>query len=208
MTADPAPALDGSALLVVDMQVGVLARYTKDVCGPLLERASEALEAARSRAVPVVYVRLGFRPSSLDVSSRNRLLYPLVRSQDFLEGSAGTSIHPHVVPASADPVIVKKRTSAFSGSDLAQVLSAMGTTHLILTGLTTSGAILSTLRDASDRDYAITLLSDACLDPDPEVHSVLCEKVFPKQATVTTVASWAHSLASGRADQTGGRVMK
>jgi hypothetical protein len=32
------------------------------------------------------------------------------------------------------------------------------------------------------------VLADACLDADPEVHRVLTEKVFPRQAEVRTVA--------------------
>jgi hypothetical protein len=38
------------------------------------------------------------------------------------------------------------------------------------------------------------VLSDACLDTDPEVHRVLVEKVFPRQAAVLTVDEWADNL--------------
>jgi nicotinamidase-related amidase len=54
--------------------------------------------------------------------------------------------------------------------------------------------VLSTLRQAADLDYQLTVLSDGCLDGDPEVHRVLLEKVFPRQAGVTTIADWAGSL--------------
>jgi hypothetical protein len=37
-------------------------------------------------------------------------------------------------------------------------------------------------------------LSDGCLDTDPEVHQVLTEKVFPRQADVLTIADWATTL--------------
>src|ERR1044071_743246 len=47
--------------------------------------------------------------------------------------------------------------------------------------LPTSGVVLSTLREAADRDFGLTVLADACLDNDPEVHRVLTEKVFPAQ---------------------------
>jgi nicotinamidase-related amidase len=33
--------------------------------------------------------------------------------------------------------------------------------------------VLSTVRQASDADFEITVLSDACADPDEEVHHVL-----------------------------------
>ena len=65
---------------------------------------------------------------------------------------------------------------------------------MVLTGIATSGVVLSTLRQAADLDYEITVLSDGCLDADPEVHRVLTGKVFPRQATVTTIADWTASL--------------
>jgi nicotinamidase-related amidase len=74
------------------------------------------------------------------------------------------------------------------------VLRAQGVQHLVLAGIATSGVVLSTLRQAADLDYRLTVLSDGCLDGDPEVHRVLLEKVFPRQAGVTTIADWAASL--------------
>jgi hypothetical protein len=52
------------------------------------------------------------------------------------------------------------------------------------------------LHDAADLDYGLTVLADACLDADPEVHRVLTGKVFSRQAEVSTVAQWAEQLAS------------
>ena len=57
--------------------------------------------------------------------------------------------------------------------------------------------MLSTLRQAADLDFGLTVLADACLDADPEVHRVLTEKVFPSQADVTPVAAWELPAAGG-----------
>jgi nicotinamidase-related amidase len=64
----------------------------------------------------------------------------------------------------------------------------------VLTGISTSGVVLSTLRQASDLDFRLAVLVDGCADPDEEVHRVLTEKVFPRQAEVLTVADWVASL--------------
>ncbi len=85
--------------------------------------------------------------------------------------------------------------SAFAGSDLELVLRGAGADHLVLTGLATSGVVLSTLRQAADLDYRLTVLADACGDADEEVHRVLTEKVFPRQADVTTIDAWTAALA-------------
>jgi nicotinamidase-related amidase len=54
--------------------------------------------------------------------------------------------------------------------------------------------VLSTLRQAADLDYQLTVLADGCLDADPEVYRVLLEKVFPRQADVVSVADWVAKL--------------
>ena len=55
---------------------------------------------------------------------------------------------------------------------------------LVIAGISTSGVVLSTLRDAGDQDYRLFVLADASADTDPEVHRVLIEKVFPHQADI------------------------
>lgn len=70
------------------------------------------------------------------------------------------------------------------------VLRAADVHTLVLTGISTSGVVLSTVRLAADLDYHLTVLEDGCLDADPEVHRVLTEKVFPRQAQVLTVDEW------------------
>jgi nicotinamidase-related amidase len=85
--------------------------------------------------------------------------------------------------------------SAFAGSDLDVVLSAGRIEALVMSGIATGGVVLSTLRQAADLDFSLTVLSDGCGDADDEVHRVLCEKVFPRQARVLTVGEWIDSLA-------------
>ena len=80
------------------------------------------------------------------------------------------------------------RVGAFSTTDLDQQLKDRGITTLIRAGVSTSGVVLSTVREAADRDYHIYVLADASADRDPHVHAVLTEKVLPMQAYLITVA--------------------
>jgi nicotinamidase-related amidase len=116
----------------------------------------------------------------------------------FTEGDPTREVHPAVAPQPGDVLVTKRRVSAFTGSDLDVVLRARGTGHLVLTGIATSGVVLSTLRQAADMDYRLTVLADGCLDADPEVHQVLLGKVFPRQAEVTSIADWTAGLQSAR----------
>ena len=68
--------------------------------------------------------------------------------------------------------------------------------HLVLSGIATGGVVLSTFREAADKDFRVTVLSDGCADGDPEVHSILLTKVFPRQAEVVTTADWIQQISA------------
>jgi nicotinamidase-related amidase len=190
--------MNATALLVMDVQQGIVERFAKDT--GYLARLSEAIAAARAAGVPVVYVTIHFRPGYPEISASNTTFSAISASGRFVAGSPGTEIPPAVAPRPEDVVVVKRRVSAFTGSDLDVVLRGLGAGTLVLTGIATSGVVLSTLRQAADLDYRLVVLSDACLDADPEVHRVLTEKVFPRQATVRTVAQWAAELDGAPGD--------
>jgi nicotinamidase-related amidase len=183
------------ALLAMDMQVGIVGRLGADGVVP---RAAEAIAAAREAGLPVVYVRVAFRGGYPEISARNRAFSALAGRGGLTEDEPAAQIHPDVAPQLGDVVVVKRRVSAFTGSDLDVVLRAADVDSLGLAGIATSGVVLSTLREAADRDFGLTVLSDACADADPEVHRVLTEKVFPRQADVVTVAEWAAGLGTRR----------
>jgi nicotinamidase-related amidase len=179
--------VSNSALLVMDIQRSIVERFPSD---DHLPRLRDVIDTARSAGVPVIYVVVGFRPGHPEISKRNKSFGARIGSGTFVTGDAGAEIHPDVAPAPGDTVVTKRRVSAFAGSDLDMVLRAGEIDTLVLTGIATSGVVLSTVRQAADLDYRITVLADGCLDSDPEVHRVLTEKVFPRQADVISVADW------------------
>ena len=180
-----------TALLVMDMQSGIVERFGDAV----LEPAARAIAAARGAGLPVIYVRVAFRAGHPEVSPANRMFGRLRDAGAMGQDDESTAIHPALAPEPDDVVVVKRRVSAFAGSDLDVVLRAGGIDALALCGIATSGVVLSTLRQAADLDYDLTVLRDACTDADEEVHRVLLDKVFPRQAEVVDVAAWAASLA-------------
>jgi len=99
-------------------------------------------------------------------------------------------VHPDLAPHEGDVTVTKRRVSAFTGSDLEVILRAYGTQHLVLTGIATGGVVLSTLIEAADKDYRMTVVEDCCADGDEEVHRVLTTKIFSKRATIATLEDW------------------
>lgn len=145
--------------------------------------------------MPIIHVVVKFRENFPEVSEKNKS-FAMLKSGSFplYDGNPAAKIHSAFAPQPQDVVVTKRRVGAFSGSDLEVVLRAQEIDHLILTGIATSGVVLSTLRAAADMDYQISVLSDCCYDKDEEVHRVLTEKVFPSQADVTTAAQWLERL--------------
>ena len=177
-----------TALLVMDMQAGIITRIPN--AEALLANVAHAIATARHKSIPVIYVTVGFRQGAPEINTNNksfsggREMFANVDMAEF------TKIHPQISPAAGELIVMKRRVSAFTGSDLEVVLRAFGIQHIVLTGIATSGVVLSTLREAADKDYKLTIIADCCADGDEEVHRVLTTKVFPRQADVIVVDDW------------------
>ena len=161
---------------------------------PVLERAAGVVAAARKARLPIIYVVVGFRPGYPELSPRNPSYATIAKSGRFLGAIPGADIAPAVRPAEGEIVIVKHRVSAFAGTDLEMILRAKGIDTLVLCGFSTSGVVLSTVRHGADADYRLVVVKDCCADGDDEVHRVLTEKVFVRQATVTTASELIAAL--------------
>ena len=179
-TIDPAT----SALLVMDLQAAIVAMVPAEQDG-VLERTAGLLAWARGAGARVLHVVTSFRAGYPELGPRDPLYAPMRASGRFLEGAAGTEIHPAVAPLPDEVVITKRRTSAFFATDLDVVLRAQGLATLVLAGIATSGVVLATARQAADADYRVVVAEDCCADRDPEVHRVIIDKVFARWTTVT-----------------------
>ncbi|MGA2141577.1 MAG: isochorismatase family cysteine hydrolase [Brevinematales bacterium] len=182
--------MNNSALLVMDVQPETLNRLEKDQGGAYIKKVRGAVDAAHNKDIPVIYVVLGFRPDFPEINPRNKTFSQI--KERPLEGMVNPA--PAIEPSGKDIVVTKRRVSAFTGSDLDVVLRSLDIRHLVLAGIATSGVVLSTTREAADKDYQLTILSDLCLDFDPDVHKILMEKIFPRQASVITGEEWIKSL--------------
>ncbi len=178
-----------TALLVMDMQAGILSNLP-DVTA-LLANTSKAIATARNNKIPVIYVVVGFRNGTPEISMNNKSFS--VGKERFKNANMDEfmKIHADLAPQEGEVTVTKRRISAFTGSDLEVVLRAQGIKHIVLSGVATSGVVLSTTREAADKDYRITILADCCADGDEEVHRVLTTKVFTRQTDVLTVEEWS-----------------
>jgi nicotinamidase-related amidase len=181
-----------TALLLMDLQPGILRRLP-DSDG-FLAGLARAREAARTAGLSIGYVRVALTAQEAErIPATSRFAGAAERLE---AASPQTQIDPRIAPAEGEIVVRKKRVGAFSTTDLHEQLAARGVDTLVLAGVATGGVVLSTVRDAADRDYRLVVLEDGCWDSDPEVHRVLTAKVFARGGvTVTSIDAFIEALA-------------
>ena len=193
MTAQLSIDRNHTAVLIMDYQTQIVGNITSGQA-ELLNRAEAVSKVARRAGIPVIYVVVRFREGHPEISPRNMSFSALKEVGRLVEGSEVAEVHPGVAPQRGDVIVTKRRVGAFSTTDMETVLKARDITCLVLAGIATSGVVLSTVRWAADADYEIVVLEDCCHDFDEEVHRVLTQKIFPRQATVVKAADFLGAL--------------
>jgi nicotinamidase-related amidase len=180
----------------MDYQVGLLQRLGDP--SALLDRVNAAIGEVRSRGGSIGWVRVGFTDADFDAipptSAMARAVSPERRAEMHAD-APGTQVDGRLDRQPQDISVRKVRVGAFTTTDLGQQLRDRSIETLLLAGISTSGVVLSTVREAMDRDYQVVVLSDLCADPDPDTHAFLIETVYPRHTTVITTwelpALWA-----------------
>ncbi len=185
-----------TALLLMDIQPATMGMLGESAPA-FAVGVKKVLAAARKNNLLVLHIVVGFRPGfpEITAATTNASFAALRANAAAMPGLENPAPDPSIEAQPNEMVITKRRVSAFAGSDLEVILRGHKIEHLVLTGIATSGVVLSTLRQAADMDYRLSVLSDLCADRDPEVHNVLLNKVFPRQAEVLTTDQWITGLA-------------
>jgi len=185
------------ALLLMDFQNGVL--DTIGDCDEVLSGAGAALSWARRSEVQVAHVRVAFTATDFDeVPSHNTALAPVALRRFLADNSAEAAIHARLAPLDNEIVVRKTRFGAFSTTDLHTELLKRGIDTLVLAGVSTSGVVLSTAREAVDRDYHVHVLVDAVADHDPRTHHFLIEQLLPRSTTMISTRDLPNYGGNGR----------
>ncbi len=164
----------GTALLVIDLQDGVLATCT-DVDG-VLERTARLLARARANGTPVVHVQHedpGLRP-----------------------GSPDWQLAAAVRPVGDEPVVAKRYRDAFAGTGLAALLEGYGVDRLVVAGAQSDYCVRSTSLRAAAEGYDVTLVSDCHTTEDVDAEG---EHLTGAQIVAHTTATFAGLRYPGQA---------
>jgi len=155
-------------LLVIDMMNGSFEGWAGGMPAELLGGINEVVRGLRSLGAPVIWVRQEFAEDMHDafLSMRDRGIKGYARGTKDAELVAGLDVRP------TDEVVVKKRYSAFFGTDLDARLARHAPTHLVLAGVNTHACVRTTAIDAYQRDYRVVFAVDAIGSYDRTHHDV------------------------------------
>jgi nicotinamidase-related amidase len=167
-----------TALLVVDLQEGVVGLPTVHPAADVVGRAASLAAAFRSRQLPVVLINVaGGAPG------RNEM----ARSTSGPRPN-WTDLVPQLQVSDDDHLVTKKRWNAFYGTSLHEYLQSADVTQVVIAGIATSIGVESTARSAYDHGYNVTLAIDAMTDLDAQAHDNSVGRVFPKLGETSTAA--------------------
>jgi nicotinamidase-related amidase len=173
----PITKLDSTpALIVIDLQKGIVALPTVHPAGDIVGRAAQLARAFRDRGLPVILVNVtSSAPGRTESGPRN-----------FSFPDGWTELVPELKHHPNDHVVSKKAPGAFIDTSLHDYLHDRRVTQVFLTGIATSLGVESTARSAYDYGYNVTFVVDAMTDRDADAHRYSIEKIFPRLGETDT----------------------
>ncbi len=131
-----------------------------DVVGHL----AQAIQGARQRRIPVLFGPMAFTAEDYEneeLQRRSGINRMMFEKRMFLAGSWGADFHPDLRPRDDEVVLLPHKGVDVFETDLPDHLDRLGTTHLVIAGMTANLCCESTGRHAMEKGYDVTFLRDA-----------------------------------------------
>lgn len=193
-----------SCLLLVDYQhavcdpKGTLASSIADQLRnrSVPEKLENSLRAARSAQLPVIHVRVVFKAGYLNRTSTAPLFDRIQEQSALLEGTPDVEFIPEAQPTDDEPVLNKRGVSALVGTGLAELLVKRGISHIYIAGVSTNLAVESSVRQAVDAGFRVTVLEDLCAAASLNAHEFSVQNVLNSLCEITTSDNFVKSITS------------
>jgi nicotinamidase-related amidase len=158
------------ALVVVDLQKGIVGRPTAHPAADVVQRAAALADAFRRQGLPVVLV-------NVDAGAPGRTEQPL-RITDFPHD--WTDLVPELNRQPSDHRVTKRTWGAFTGTNLEAYLKERGVTQVVVVGVATSAGVESTARFAHELGFNVAFPVDAMTDMSADAHFNSVTRIFPR----------------------------
>jgi nicotinamidase-related amidase len=165
-----------SALLVVDLQKGIVGMPVAHPIADVVNNAAQLAEAFRKHGLPVVLINVdGLAPGRTEQARR------------VTEFPAGwTDLVPELNRQPSDHVVTKRTWGAFTNTDLDQYLKEAGVTQVVVCGVATTAGVESTARHAHELGFNVVLAADAMTDMNADAHHNSITRIFPRMGETGT----------------------
>ena len=159
-----------TALVVIDLQKGIVSFPTVHAIAEIVARASALAEAFRRQSLPVVLVNVdAVAPGRSEQAIRLGAL-----------PAGWTDLVPELNRQPQDHVVTKRTWGAFTNTDLEAHLKSLGVTQVVITGVATSAGVESTARHAHELGFNVVLAVDAMTDMNADAHHNSLTRIFPR----------------------------
>lgn len=101
-------------------------------------------------------------------------------------GSKEAEFLPQVAPQGDEIIMNKTASGVFSSTNLNYILKNMGISELVVAGVYTNECVETTVRDACDLGFLVTLVEDACTTVTPELHRASIITLRNRYAQIAT----------------------
>ena len=178
-----------TALVVIDLQKGIVALPTAHPVNEVVKHAGELLDAFRSHGLPVVLVNVAGGAPGRAEQSRSLAGLPA----DWAD------LVPELNQQPEDHIVTKRTWGAFTNTGLDEHLKKLGVTQVVIVGVATSIGVESTARYAHELGFNVTLAIDAMTDMNADAHTNSITRIFPRLGETGTSREIIDLLGSTRA---------
>ncbi len=175
-----------TALILVDLQKGILALPTVHDSAPIVRHAASLAAAFRAHNLPVILVNVAGGPDGRTDQPRFAGPFP----------DGWTDFVPELHQAPADHVVTKHTWGAFTGTELESHLRHHGVTQVVIAGVATSIGVESTARQAHECGFNVALATDAMTDLNADAHANSITRIFPRLGESATSSEIIGLLAT------------
>ena len=178
------------ALVVIDMQNGFVAKggsydkigYNTSLYREIIPKIKDLIEFCRSMDIPVFYTEAVKESSGIDILTNVHNILPKSRQERLkvpicVRGTWDGVTIDELKPKEKDPVVLKRRDSAFQDTDFRIMLQSQSINLLIFTGIDTSICVETSLREGFNTGYDVMIISDATASGDKRHYETTLERV-------------------------------
>ncbi len=204
MTSDLGGA-DGGAIMMTNRTALLIIDMQNDFCLPgapfevhgglsIVPRILELRRAFRAQSLPVIFVIREHTPDGSDVEITRRPRFLEVGGA-FIRGTRGYALVDGLEPQPDEPILIKKRWSAFHKTELTRLLRSLGVGRVVITGVQTPNCIRASAFDANSLDFEVVVAADATGASDSEVHEANLRDMVGIGITVAQTSEIIRGLA-------------